>query len=151
MEALLAELREENKQLSRWMRIDHDESATATATNLLIYGLHQAWVVERLISNSVSDVDDFYWRNQLKAFYDIATQQAYFMIRDMRMDYQYNYIGNSPNLVITELSEACYAYMFEARKFGKGFGAWGPLGTGKTETIKQLAHDLGIEAFAFTC
>ena len=133
------------------MRGDHPANEIATAKNLLIYGMNQAWVVERLISGQALGKDDFAWRNQLKPYYDPAKKWVYFTIRDMRQYYGYCYHGNETSLVITELSEMSYAYMFEAIDAGKRFAAHGPAGTGKTETIKQLSRDLGLETLVVNC
>ena len=143
---LLEELRQENMELIIWMRGDHDAGVTATVKNLIIYGINQASVVERLISSNVTSTSDFAWRNQLKAYQESSgSKWVYFTIRDMRQYYGYNYSGNDPVLVITELTEATYAYMFEAMDSGKRYASIGPPGTGKTETVRNLSIDLGLE------
>ena len=49
------------------------------------------------------------------------------------------------------MTERIYATAFEAMESKKGFAALGPAGTGKTETIKDLAANLGIEVVVLHC
>jgi len=119
--------------------------------SLLTHGIHHAWAVERMIGNGVSDEDDFSWRNQMRAYYHARHNRASFMIQNISMDYQYNYLGNGERLVVTQLTERMYATAFLAMDSFKGYAALGPAGTGKTETIKDLASHLGIEAVVQNC
>ena len=57
-------------------------------------------------------------------------------------------LSDSPRtlLVRTEISLGSFQEFFRAFKSGKTMLVFGPAGTGKTETMKDFAGDLGIEA-----
>ena len=113
--------------------------------------VHARDVVQRLIDERVESGTCFQWQSQLRYFMNEKTRECQVNICDAEIRYNYEYIGNCGCLCITPLTDRCYITLTQAQRLVLGGAPAGPAGTGKTESVKDLARALGVQCYVFNC
>ncbi|KAM6202712.1 dynein axonemal heavy chain 11 isoform 2-T2 [Rhynchocyon petersi] len=113
--------------------------------------VHARDVVAKLISQKVASPQAFAWLSQLRHQWEDTQKHCFVNICDARFQYFYEYLGNSPRLVITPLTDRCYITLTQSLHLTMSGAPSGPAGTGKTETTKDLGRALGMMVYVFNC
>jgi dynein heavy chain len=127
-----------------------------TLEALIVIFVHNKDTVIELFHKGIADHLDFDWMVQLRYFVEenpeIAGQDDIFVrITNSHLGYAYESLGNDSRLVITPLTDRCYRTCCGALHLMYGAAPEGPAGTGKTETVKDLAKALARFCVVFNC
>uniref|UniRef100_A0A669PYI5 Dynein axonemal heavy chain 9 n=1 Tax=Phasianus colchicus TaxID=9054 RepID=A0A669PYI5_PHACC len=114
--------------------------------------VHARDVVAKMIAQKVCVCSSaFVWLSQLRHRWSDEERHCFANICDAQFLYSYEYLGNTPRLVITPLTDRCYITLTQSLHLTMSGAPAGPAGTGKTETTKDLGRALGIMVYVFNC
>ena len=146
----LEKMSNELAEVVNLVRTDIPSLLRMTLTALIVIDVHAKYVINNLIEKGTRDVSDFNWISQLR--YTMTSKDIIkIMIMTATYDYQYEYLGNSSRLVITPLTDRCYRTLINAYQYFYGGAPEGPAGTGKTETVKDLAKTVAVQCVVLNC
>ena len=153
MKALAAKL---SAQLTDLVTSIRDPAVQRTArkkiNTLIIIDVHARDIVDRFVRDSVLDAREFDWESQLRFYWEKDADDLAIRQTSGEFRFGYEYIGGADSrLVITPLTDRCYMTLTQALTFHMGGSPSGPAGTGKTETVKDLAKALGVSCIVTNC
>ena len=108
-------------------------------------------ITGKLITSKIESSLAFMWQSQLRHRWDKKVGDCFANICDAQFQYWHEYLGNTPRLVITPLTDRCYITLTQSLHLVMGGSPAGPAGTGKTETTKDLGRALGMMVYVFNC
>ncbi|KAM6314848.1 LOW QUALITY PROTEIN: dynein axonemal heavy chain 11 [Aegotheles albertisi] len=107
--------------------------------------------IASLVAQDIASSRAFAWLSQLCHRWDDTQKHCFANICNAQFQYFYEYLGNTPRLVITPLTDGCYITLTQCLHLTMSGDPVGPASTGKTETTKDLGHALGVMVYVFSC
>ncbi|VDO04672.1 unnamed protein product [Rodentolepis nana] len=142
---------EQINQIVRMVRGHITPNVMKKLETVLILDVHAKDIIEGFIRDSIVAADEFEWESQLRFYWVRSLDTMKVRQVSAEFDYGYEYFGMNGRLVITPLTDRIYLTLTQALSLYLGGAPAGPAGTGKTETVKDLAKALGQLCIVTNC
>lgn len=106
-----------------------DDLTKIKIRSILLDLVHQATIIQQLIDENVTTLQDWHWIQQMKFYLNTNTKLVTVKMVHAEFDYSYEYLGNVNRLVDTKLTHNCYLTLTQAMQLGLGGNPFGPAGT----------------------
>jgi len=123
----------------------------ATFVALITGDVHNRDIVAQMVREKVDSIGSFTWQMQLRFYWDADADDTVVRQVNSALFYGYEYQGALSRLVVTPLTDRCWMTITGALHVGLGGAPAGPAGTGKTESVKDLAKGIGRQCVVFNC
>uniref|UniRef100_T1J4J2 AAA+ ATPase domain-containing protein n=1 Tax=Strigamia maritima TaxID=126957 RepID=T1J4J2_STRMM len=123
----------------------------STLGALITLDVHSRDIITDLVQENVYSNTDFKWLRQLRYYWDFEMDALFCRMSNNVFQYGYEYLGASPRLVVTPLTDRHYLCSIGAMTLNLGAAPAGPAGTGKTETTKDLSKAMANSCVVFNC
>ncbi|KAJ3322044.1 hypothetical protein HDV06_003645 [Boothiomyces sp. JEL0866] len=149
LDVLLESISEIIALLAQFVVKDLDYINRKKCESLITEMVHQRDVTRTLTQGKVTDLTDFNWLSNMR-FYS-RDSKILVKVASAVFTYGFDYLGVYDRLVQTPLTDRCYLTLAQALDNKLGGSPFGPAGTGKTESVKAMAAQLGRQCLVFCC
>ncbi|ORZ35435.1 dynein heavy chain and region D6 of dynein motor-domain-containing protein [Catenaria anguillulae PL171] len=151
MKQLSSQLAQQLEQLIVAVRGPLTSNERKKINSQIIVDVHARDIVDRFVRDSIMDANEFEWESQLRFYWNQERDELLVCQCNGVFEYGYEYMGLNGRLVITPLTDRCYLTLTQALSMKLGGAPAGPAGTGKTETVKDLAKAMGLLCMVTNC
>ncbi|XP_030371764.1 dynein heavy chain 10, axonemal [Scaptodrosophila lebanonensis] len=113
--------------------------------------VHARDIIDNFVRDNILDASEFSWESQLRFYWVKFYDNLHVLQCSGEFEYGYEYMGLNGRLVITPLTDRIYLTITQALLMNLGGAPAGPAGTGKTETVKDLAKAMGLLCVVTNC
>ncbi|XP_064087240.1 dynein axonemal heavy chain 3-like [Macrobrachium nipponense] len=118
-------------------------------STLMLVAVHSREIIKDLIRKGVASEEAFTWLSHLR--YYMADGEVEARMLYCPLPWGWEYVGAEGRLVVTPLTTRAHHALVTAYNSHLGGAPEGPAGTGKTETVKDLARSLSMNCLVFNC